>query len=79
MLQTMFLRGSFKGQTVDNTTEEEVSAWLELVKKLNPREVMIYTIDRETPAKELVKAPIEVLNEIAERVKQLGIKTNVAG
>ena len=75
----MFLRGSFKGQTVDNTTEEEVSAWLELVKKLNPREVMIYTIDRETPAKELVKAPIEVLNEIAERVKQLGIKTNVAG
>ena len=75
----MFLRGSFKGQTVDNTTEEEVSAWLELVKKLNPREVMIYTIDRETPAKELVKAPIEVLNEIADRVKQLGIKTNVAG
>ncbi len=79
VLQTMFLRGSFKGQTVDNTTEEEVSAWLELVKELSPREVMIYTIDRETPAKELVKAPIEVLNEIAERVKQLGIKTNVAG
>ena len=75
----MFLRGSFNGQTVDNTTEEEVSAWLELVEELNPREVMIYTIDRETPAKQLVKAPVDVLNEIANRVNQLGIKTNVAG
>lgn len=79
VLQTMFLRGSFNGQTVDNTTEEEVSAWLELVEELNPREVMIYTIDRETPAKQLVKAPVDVLNEIANRVNQLGIKTNVAG
>ncbi len=79
VLQTMFLRGSFKGEVVDNTTEKEVSAWLELVKELNPREVMIYTIDRETPAKELEKAPLEVLNMIADRVKQLGIKTNVAG
>ncbi|HHW80847.1 MAG TPA: radical SAM protein [Bacteroidales bacterium] len=79
VLQTMFLRGSFNGQTVDNTTEEEVSAWLELVEELNPREVMIYTIDRETPAKQLIKAPVDVLNEIANRVNQLGIKTNVAG
>ena len=79
VLQTMFIRGSFEGQSVDNTTEEEVSAWLKLVEELNPREVMIYTIDRETPAKELKKAPLEVLNEIAEKVKQLGIKTNVAG
>ena len=79
VLQTMFIRGSFEGQTVDNTTEKEVSAWLRLVEELNPREVMIYTIDRETPAKELKKAPLEVLNQIAEQVKQLGIKTNVAG
>lgn len=79
VLQTMFIRGSFEGQSVDNTTEKEVSAWLKLVEELNPREVMIYTIDRETPAKELEKAPLEVLNEIAERVNKLGVKTNVAG
>lgn len=79
VLQTMFLRGAFKGQTIDNTTEREVSAWLELVKELNPREAMIYTIDRETPTKELKKVPLEVLNKIADSVKQLGIKTNVAG
>jgi hypothetical protein len=40
---------------------------------------MIYTIDRETPARELEKAPLEVLHEIARRVGELGIQTNVAG
>ncbi len=79
ILQTMFLSGEFEGQRIDNTTEEEVSAWLELVRELNPREVMIYTIDRETPAKKLEKTPIEELRKIADRVGQLGIKTNVAG
>ena len=75
----MFLKGSFKGQSIDNTTEKEVSAWLKIVKQLNPREVMIYTIDRETPAKELEKVSLDVLNKIADEVKKLGIKTNVAG
>lgn len=79
ILQTMFIRGWFEGNQIDNTTEKEISAWLELVRALNPREVMIYTIDRETPAKELVKVPIDDLQKIADRVKELGIQTNVAG
>lgn len=79
VLQTMFIKGSFDGKVVDNTTEEEVAAWLKIVEELRPREVMIYTIDRETPAKELEKVPIDVLRAIAKRVEQLGIKTNVAG
>lgn len=79
ILQTMFLRGDFESKTIDNTTEEEISAWLELVRTLNPREVMIYTIDRETPAKELEKVPVVELQKIAGRVGELGIKTNVAG
>lgn len=79
ILQTMFVKGSFNGQTIDNTTEHEVSAWLKLVEELKPREVMIYTIDRETPAKELEKASLDVLEKIATEVEKLGIKTNVAG
>lgn len=78
ILQSMFLRGRFEGRVVDNTTEEEISAWLGLVRSLQPREVMIYTIDRETPARELEKAPSEVLQEIARRVGELGIPTTVA-
>lgn len=78
ILQSMFLRGRFEGRVVDNTKEEEISAWLGLVRSLQPREVMIYTIDRETPARELEKAPKEVLKEIARRVEELGIRTTVA-
>lgn len=79
ILQTMFIRGRFEEQEVDNTTEKEILAWLELVRALNPREVMIYTIDRETPAKELQKVPLADLQKIADRVSELGIQTNVAG
>lgn len=79
ILQTMFLKGEFEGMPFDNTTEEEVSAWLRIVQELHPREVMIYTIDRETPAKHLEKASVEILRKIADRVGKLGIKTNVAG
>lgn len=79
VLQSMFLRGSYEGKAVDNTTDKEISAWLQLVSELRPREVMIYTIDRETPVKTLEKAPLEVLREIARRVGEIGIQTNVAG
>jgi len=79
ILQSMFLRGNFEGMVVDNTTEEEISAWLELVRALQPREVMIYTIDRETPASGLEKVPLAVLQNIATLVIESGIKTNVAG
>ena len=79
ILQTMFLKGEFEGKQMDNSTDAEVSAWLKLVKELKPREVMIYTIDRETPAKRLEKVSIERLREIAAEVEKLGIRTNVAG
>lgn len=78
-MQTMFVTGSHNGKTVDNTTEEEISAWLEAVKMTNPREVMIYTIDRETPEKNLEKVPVEKLRKIGKKVEELGIKVNIAG
>ena len=79
IMQTMFVKGSHNGKLVDNTTEEEVSAWLEAVKATIPREVMIYTIDRETPEKNLEKASLDELNNIAKRVEELGIKVSVSG
>ena len=78
IMQTMFVRGSHNGKIVDNTTEDEISAWLEAVRSTNPREVMIYTIDRETPEKNLEKVSLD-LKKIGERVEELGIKVNIAG
>jgi wyosine [tRNA(Phe)-imidazoG37] synthetase (radical SAM superfamily) len=79
IMQTMFTKGSHDGQTVDNTTEQEISAWLEAVRATNPREVMIYTIDRKTPEKSLEKVSVDELKRIGERVKELGIDVIVAG
>lgn len=79
ILQTMFLKGEHEGNKIDNTSETEVSAWLDIIKKLKPKEVMIYTIDRETPAKKLEKISLDELKKIGERVSNLGFKINVAG
>ena len=79
IVQTMFLRGTHEGQTVDNTTEREVSAWLKRIREIAPKQVMIYTIDRDTPAKDLHKVSVEELRGIAARVEALGIPCSVAG
>lgn len=79
IMQTMFLRGTCDGQTVDNTTEREVSAWLDIVARVRPQKVMVYTIDRDTPLETLEKVPVDQLRAIAARVEALGIECSVAG
>ena len=49
ILQTMFLRGTCDGRPVDNTTEAEVAAWLALAAEIRPLQVMVYSLDRDTP------------------------------
>lgn len=78
ILQTMFLRGICNGKRVDNTTEAEIAAWLELVGEIRPRQVMIYSLDRDTPCPTLEKVPREELQAIAARVGELGIPCSVA-
>ena len=58
---------------VDNTGEAFVAPWLEAVKEIQPQQVMVYTIDRETPAHGLLKATHEQLDAIRDRVIALGI------
>ena len=69
IIQTMFM----KGGAYDNTGEEYVGPWLEAVKDIAPQQVMVYTIDRETPMKELEKATHEELDAIRDRVIAMGI------
>ena len=78
IVQTMFLRGEYLGKRVDNTTEEEVEAWLRLVKEIAPKQVMVYSLDRDTPCQTLEKVEKEELRAIASRVEALGIKCSVA-
>jgi hypothetical protein len=62
-----------KGDGIDNTTDRYVAPWLEAVKAIGPSQVMIYTIDRETPDQQLEKASREQLDAIRDRVVAAGI------
>ena len=73
IIQTMFMKGLSEGQSVDNTGDEFVTPWLETVKAIAPQQVMIYTIDRETPDHDLLKATHEELDSIRDRVLAAGI------
>ncbi len=73
IIQTMFMKGQCNGESVDNTGEEFVGPWLEAIKEIRPQQVMIYTIDRETPTQGLEKASREQLDAIRDRVIEAGI------
>ena len=73
IVQTMFLRGTFEGHDVTNVGDEYVSPWLDALQEIRPQAVMVYTIDRETPAHQLLKATREELDDICSRVQALGI------
>ena len=77
-MQTMFLEGDVNGQHINNMTDEEVSAWLEVVKATKPKQVMIYTIDRATPEQNLRKATHDELDAIRDRVKAAGFEVSVS-
>lgn len=68
IIQTMMLRGRWEGQTIDNTTEAEVEALIGAYRRICPREIMLYSIDRPTPARSLEKIPAGELRAIGERI-----------
>jgi wyosine [tRNA(Phe)-imidazoG37] synthetase (radical SAM superfamily) len=78
ILQTLFLQGEIEGQKIDNSSPEEVKAWLEAVQEIAPKQVMIYSLARDTPALGLKKASHKQLVEIADKVKALGIDVSVS-
>lgn len=78
IIQTMFLKGELNGESVDNTTESEIAGWIEALKLIKPKQVMIYTIDRETPVKALRKVTKEELESIADRARHEGLEVSVS-
>lgn len=68
IIQTMFTRGSHDGVAVNNTTPAEVDALIDAYRRINPREIMVYSIDRRTPEQSLQKIPADELRAIADRI-----------
>jgi wyosine [tRNA(Phe)-imidazoG37] synthetase (radical SAM superfamily) len=77
IIQSIFLRGYFRDQFVDNTTAEELYEWIKHLGEINPKMVMIYPIARATPVHALEKIPVDELEVIAEMVRKAGLEVKV--
>ncbi|MCI9608234.1 MAG: radical SAM protein [Muribaculaceae bacterium] len=78
IVQTMMLRGSHNGQPVDNTTPQEIDALIEAYRRIKPKEVMLYSLDRKTPEQALVKVEKPELEQIADKIRAAGIAVQVS-
>ena len=79
IVQTMMVRGTHEGVTVDNTTDTEVDALIAAYLQIKPRQVQLYTIDRKTPAEHLERIALDELQRIARRITDAGINVQVYG
>ena len=81
VLQTMFLRRPSTGSGTDDgfASEEWVDAWMDIVRRLKPREVMVYTIDRETPMKGLKKYTVEEMRALVQPLIDEGFELQIKG
>lgn len=79
IIQTMIVRGSHNGESVDNTTPEEIDALIDAYRRIKPRSIMIYSIDRRTPEQNMQRVEHAELQAIADRIHSAtGIEVSVA-
>ena len=75
ILQTMFL----KSPDFDTAAPQSLQRWMEIVRELRPREIMVYTIDRETPDKSLSKYTVEEMTALVQPLLDEGYKIQIRG
>ena len=83
IVQTIFMKGKIKAKngisvSADNCRDEYIMPYIETLKKINPRKVMIYTLDREWPTEGLEKADKSTMDAIAEKIRNAGFDTSVS-
>ena len=75
ILQTMFLRAN----GFDSSEPAALQKWMEIVRRLRPREVMVYTIDRPTPEEGLLPFTQAELIALVQPLIDEGLKVQVRG
>ena len=73
VLQTMFLKGP------GWATEDWLAPWMEIVRQVRPREIMVYTLDREPPMSGLRKYSTEQMGLLVQPLVQEGFKIQIKG
>lgn len=75
VLQTMFLRGN----GFDSSSPEVLGPWMDIVRKLRPREVMVYTLDRETPMSGLQRFSVSEMTRMVQPLIDEGYRIQIKG
>ena len=75
VLQTMFLTS----EEFDTAAPEALAGWMDIVRELKPREIMIYTIDRETPDKSLGKYTVQQMKALVQPLLDEGFNIQIRG
>ena len=78
IIQTMFIRGFYNGEKVDNTTNIELESLIDTYKKIQPELIMIYTYQRDTAAENLEKISAEELKMIGKRMQAAGFNVEIS-
>ena len=73
VLQTMFMKSP------DFDLTDTLEAWRDLVRRLKPREVMVYTIDRETPDARLQKYTVGQMRDFVAPLLEEGFEIQIRG
>lgn len=75
VLQTMFL----KSPDFNTAEPEALARWMDIVREVGPREIMVYTIDRETPDKSLEKYTVDEMRELVRPLIEEGYDIQIRG
>lgn len=75
VLQTMFLRS----KDFDSSAKEVLDGWMDIVRHLKPRLLMVYTIDRPTPADGLEKFSAARMRELVRPLAEEGFDIDICG
>ena len=75
ILQTMFL----KSKDFDSSSPEVLNGWMDIVRLLKPREIMVYTIARPTPEEGLQKFSVEEMHTLVKPLINEGFAVQIKG
>ena len=75
ILQTMFLKSS----NFDSASPEVLDGWMDIVRRLKPRKIMVYTIDRPTPEQGLEAFTVEKMQSLVQPLLDEGFTIDIKG
>ncbi len=75
ILQTMFLKAPF----FDSSDKENLEGWMNIVRTLRPRGIMVYTLDRPAPMEGLQKFTVEQMKAFVQPLLDEGFDIQIKG